>query len=212
MLIGFMGNGRHCGKDLAADFVAEYCEAHGLSFKREAFADRPKLLVAEVLGITGTDEERIAQVNTFKLHGQLVYWLMRPGPPNPDDDEGAPNSALTGREFIDNLCGQGLENGARKLFGDTFWVDQVLPYGWTETADFTVITDVRFPPEANRITECKGLVVCVSRPGAEDGVAENLLNSALYADGAIENNGTPDDLRAKVFRMMDSFTAEYAGT
>lgn len=124
---------------------------------------------------------------------------------------------LTGRQFLQNLGSH-----ARQVFGDTFWIDQVLPQGtytvpgdWGERdtvvsnaaaveerypdVDVLCITDLRYPNEAERIKLLGGVIWEVERPGlASDGHdSEQPLPRALV-DYTIVNDDTLDTLRARV--------------
>jgi hypothetical protein len=105
------------------------------------------------------------------------------------------------------------------VFGDSFWVDQVLPDGsaafqhvWetvgrnTEGARNTgvlpaigVITDVRYPNEAFKVLQNGGEVWEVVRPGlVSDGhITEQPLDRALVTQ-TITNDGTLEDLARTV--------------
>lgn len=89
--------------------------------------------------------------------------------------------------------------GCREVFGPDVWVnalfDQPLP-------ERVVITDVRFPNEADRVRAQGGQVWRIIRPGTapvNDHPSETALD--LYPfDRIITNDGTVEDLRLKVLR------------
>ena len=161
-LIGL--NGRlHSGKDTAFDNLVSLFGGR-LVFQRVAFADKLKLSGMAALGLTqGTDEDTIALANRLKEAGTITVEL-------PEFD--APH-VITGREFWQWY---GTE-GHRHPFGDSFWVDALLPKPATglpaaglhyENQRFLksafpdvsvlVITDVRFPNEAERVIDLGGEV------------------------------------------------------
>lgn len=85
----------------------------------------------------------------------------------------------------------------RELFGKYVWVDKVMRQ---VKDDKFVITDVRFPNEADTIREYGGFVFKVERPGVNplnEHASENAMAKYEY-DGVILNNGTIDDLRESV--------------
>ena len=89
--------------------------------------------------------------------------------------------------------------GARKVFGEDFWVEQairgVIRHPSALTNDF-VFTDVRFTNEAQEIKEWGGHIWRVERPGinpANDHVSESELNAWNF-DSIIYNSGTIEDL------------------
>jgi phosphoribosyl-ATP pyrophosphohydrolase len=73
------------------------------------------------------------------------------------------------------------------------------------TTDLVVVTDVRFPNEAELIEELGGLVVRVSRPEADHVVDPH--SSEVVMDGypfeqVIHNTGTLEDLRRSVRKLL----------
>lgn len=190
ILISFCANGRRAGKDTAANYVEEWCGIYGLSCARLAFADSGKQLIAKSLAIEG-----LPSVDRFKEDGGISV----------ETSEGNGHH-LTGRDFIINLL-----NGARDLFGDDFWTDVILPPVWLPTADVTVITDLRFPSETDRILSLGGRIYEIYRDTAEDGQSEGEL---LWAGDRARiwkrllNNGSLDDLRTLVFSQMTGLVAE----
>ncbi|MCY0946801.1 hypothetical protein [Streptomyces antarcticus] len=90
--------------------------------------------------------------------------------------------------------------GGRAVLGENVWVDALLRD--RETWGPTVITDVRFPNEADAIRAHGGLVLLVERPGQEPithagHTSENALAGYAF-DGVIRNDGTVWDLYASV--------------
>jgi hypothetical protein len=127
---------------------------------------------------------------------------------------------LTGREYLQNLGSWG-----RKVFGDTFWIDQVLPtpslaseaaeasgIDWNARnlermypgIDTLCITDTRYANEAERILALGGVVWEVVKPGASsDGHdSEQVLDRALITR-TIVNDGTLEDLYDQVSAAYD---------
>lgn len=91
----------------------------------------------------------------------------------------------------------------RRQFGENVWVD--LAYSGKDPSDHWVVTDCRFQNEANGIRDHGGFVVRIERPGVEP---PNLHPSEVDLldyefDHVIVNDGTLDDLAAKVHEMMD---------
>jgi hypothetical protein len=100
------------------------------------------------------------------------------------------------REFLQNL---GV--GVREVIGENSWVrivtDQIEPGGRY------VITDVRFPNEAEAILKAGGVLIRVIRPGTgpvNGHSSESLLDGYPVAV-TITNDGTLDDLRAQVAKL-----------
>lgn len=79
-----------------------------------------------------------------------------------------------------------------------------MDYVWGERLAFT---DVRMPDEADLIRSYGGVIIRVTRPGAPipgpDEVTEHSLDD--YAvDFTIENDGTPEGLRAEVEKVLET--------
>ncbi len=95
----------------------------------------------------------------------------------------------------------GTEAG-RGVLGDDVWVNAVL----RDLTGPTVITDVRFWNEAQRIHAAGGLVIRLSRPGVgparspggEVHASETALDDYPLFDASIVNDGTPEDLYNKI--------------
>lgn len=118
-------------------------------------------------------------------------------------------SYISGRQYLQNFG-----NGARTVFGDTFWIDMVLPNptlheGWGcpndllidfyPEADAVIVTDVRYPNEAERINALGGVVIEVVRPClSSDGHASEMPLPRPLVKYTIQNSGSLDDLSAAV--------------
>lgn len=200
MLIALHSKGRRAGKDTTANSIRDWCADHNLTYRRLAFADQVKLLVARALDIGGsTDEIQIARVDELKLYGQ-VEWRIYDG-----ENEGR-SGKMTGREFIINLAGDGPTTGARGLFGANFWLDQALPLHWDPCeTDVTVITDLRFPEEAERVHYHGGYIVEIFNDRAESpgGRSEQGLPRQLI-DRQLLNTHTIDALRERTRVLMNA--------
>jgi hypothetical protein len=103
---------------------------------------------------------------------------------------------------------QDLGVGARKLFGDTFWVDQVVGqfgHSWWGYNTNVVITDVRFTNEAQAIKGKGGQIWRINRPGTKainDHVSEHDLDG-YKVDKILKNEGTLENLRELVRNRME---------
>lgn len=84
----------------------------------------------------------------------------------------------------------GTEAG-RNLLGENFWVDQFFA---THLVNNLIITDVRFPNEAEAIKARGGIIVRIERDGYEP--VNGHISETAYTDQdfTVNNNGTPDDL------------------
>ena len=97
---------------------------------------------------------------------------------------------------------QTLGVGARKVFGEDFWVQQAL--SGIHGSDKIVVTDVRFPNEAQFINDLGGQVWRVQRPGVEAVNAhpsESALDEYIF-DEVILNDFSLDSLKIKVKGLL----------
>ena len=93
---------------------------------------------------------------------------------------------------------------ARQLFGEDFWIVQVLrKIGPT---DKVVITDVRFKNEADIITMLNGQVWRVNRPevGPINGHVSESDMDVYTADHTIDNSGSISDLKDMVGKLLST--------
>lgn len=180
--------------------------------ERRAFADNLKIMAMLALGYDGTDEELISSADRLKAAGGIETQV-------PDT---RPNtyhvSNINGRTYL-----QRFGEHARHVFGDTFWVDQVLPetgiadYDWLPIwgsvgrkgpevglPALGCVTDVRYPNEAERTLALKGIVLEVVRPGLEsDGHSTEKPLPRELVSYTLVNDGTLEDLADKVALFLD---------
>lgn len=164
MLIGINGF-LQSGKDTACKILTELSEQEdspvsGYTIKRDAFADRLKISAARALGWGKPGEDCIAFCNELKKDGVTITVTE--------------NYVITGREYLQNY---GTE-AHRDVFGQDFWVSAVIPsqsdwkhYGRKDLQKLEnpvlVITDVRFPNEAEAVLQAGGEVWYIAREEAE---------------------------------------------
>jgi len=100
---------------------------------------------------------------------------------------------------------QTLGVAARTIFNDQFWVSQGL--SGLSAGDKIVITDVRFPNEADAIKALGGQIWRVKRLGVE-AVNEHVSETAMEGykvDQIFVNNGSIEDLMALLQARMRQF-------
>jgi len=107
---------------------------------------------------------------------------------------------------------QDLGVGARTIFGEDFWVNQVvdkLGCAWVGYDNNVVITDVRFVNEADALKREGGQLWRVKRPGVEavnNHISES--NMDFYkVDQILHNGGTIEELELLVQQRMDALLA-----
>lgn len=202
-VVGITGYKRS-GKGTVANFLAEGCTV-GTVYQIGA-ADKVKLLTARALGLKGSPRELIAMMDEAKLDAPDGGWIIELSKSRKYAGGRRVDvfKDLSGRQLLQNV---GTE--ARNLFGEDFWIDQVLPRPpffiqdnlafRYPGASIVAITDLRLENEARRVHALGGVIWEVIRPGAEsDGhVSEQELPRHLV-DYQIRNDGTLGDLRAAV--------------
>lgn len=193
-LIGLHGKAQH-GKDTIYKILNEQLD---FPVQRDAFADRLKLSAIRNFFPTIDLKGAYAICERLKADGGAVMIADRDGE----------LEVVSGREFLQHY---GTE-AHRQVFADDFWISAVLPdlsdplhFGRTFDEDpwnLLVITDVRFPNEAEAIRKAGGVIWHVIRPELEQGDAdphpsEQPLPEELI-DSLIINGGSLDDLRELV--------------
>lgn len=101
---------------------------------------------------------------------------------------------------------QELGVGARKVFGDMFWVKQALRQ--LEVEGNFVITDVRYPNEAKAIREHQGSQIWRVKRSGVDAVNSHESESAMdgeKVDQIFVNNGTLEDLKVLINTRMRAY-------
>ncbi|MGW3336180.1 deoxynucleotide monophosphate kinase family protein [Streptomyces sp. NPDC001009] len=176
-LIGFAGTARS-GKDTAAQALLD------AGWTRRAFADNVRAMLWK-LNLPLEDHSYTEGFTTLRYEVKTYGW------------EYVKECYPEVRVYLQRL---GTEAG-RGVLGENVWVDAL--FRDAETWGPTVITDVRFPNEADAIRARGGLVVAIRRPGVEAGrhVSENALAGYLF-DDVILNDGTRAQLRDRVMQLM----------
>lgn len=188
-LHGFAGS----GKGEVAKILSEILPGR---VKLLGFADKVKIYAAKQLGYRGSDSDLIRFMDEFKERGRVDSFASL----NEVKRAMFPTSSmgLTGREYLQNVG-----NEAREIFGEGFWVDQVLPYDIhpkeLHGVDWLVIADLRYTNEAYRVQWYRGEVWNIMRPGivagrhiSEFGIPAYLIDKTVYNDGSLA------DLRKQV--------------
>lgn len=183
MLIGLTGF-KGSGKNTVADYLTEK-----YGFEQLSFAAKVKESSAACFGI---DPEKW---EAWKNDPMKVVCIA-------DLEDEEPFALLTVREFLQHY---GVE-AHRDIFGDSFWLDQVLPddkyptRGWYDRN--SVITDARFDNEARRVKANNGKIVKVERDytGPEQHSSEQPIETE-FIDYTIQNNGTLEEL----YKSIDEF-------
>ncbi|MFJ3974858.1 hypothetical protein [Streptomyces sp. NPDC090021] len=179
-LIGLAGAARS-GKDAAARFLVDEC-----GWQRKAFADKVKDFL-------------------YTLNPWIDAVETAEGAPLVDEvDRHGWEEAKEESEVVRRLLQRCGTEAGRGILGDHVWVDAL--FRDFESWGPTVVSDVRFPNEADAIRERGGLVVRIERPGqrpitAAGHSSENALGGYLY-DDVILNDGSLHQLRDRVMQLI----------
>lgn len=176
------------------------------------FADKLKIIAAKALGYTDlTDQECVELMDRCKETWLFTIDEIVEVQPNPFPIRNYQHiHRLSGRQYL-----QWFGTEARKVFGDDFWVDQVLPLpegihvyvnGWQQEwygTSHVAFTDLRFPNEAQRILDLGGEVWEVLRPGTNsDGHDSELVLPRELVTRQIHNSGDLMNLRFQVEKAL----------
>jgi hypothetical protein len=208
---GFKRSGKGETAIAVADVLGE--EAFGFKVvKGVGFADKLKIIAARTLGFSGPDEDMIALMDQAK-----EKWIFHLTDSQPYNDEAFVFHELTGRQYLQNFG-----NEAREIFGDTFWIDQVLPkvpyitptgtpqqvvditlQAKYPKVDVLCITDLRYENEAERVLSLGGVVWEVIRPNTKsDGHASEQVLPRELVTRQIDNSGNLMSLRFQVEKAL----------
>mgnify|MGYP002508388347 CR=1 FL=1 len=183
--IGFAGRMKS-GKDTSAAYAKEKIirwKGSNYEVQKMAFAEPLKEICMEFMGLNKYecyDQEGKAEYNEF--------WGM------------------TNREIL-----QRVGDGMRKTVHPDFWT-KIMEERIAECVDngtFFIITDVRYPNEAELIRKYGGKIVQIQRDAVEpntgiDHPSERPL-SQDHVDYVIHNNGTLHDLELSVCRFIEDY-------
>ena len=173
-IIGISGRKRS-GKDT---FAEQLVKEHG--FTRIAFADPLKAVARELDPVVDVHQATPYVVQRIRLSDVL----------GPDDDWETAKELPEVRRLL-----QALGVAVREHIDSEVWVDAALVKAAAVPGP-VVITDVRFPNEAERVRWDGGKVVRVNRPGLPQTdlhISETALDD-LVADYVVGNGGTVADL------------------
>lgn len=194
MIIGFNG-AKGSGKNTAAVFVQEAEEFTGLNTTQWSFAEDLKWSAMNALkGQVYTPEEAVYWADIMKEDGYLKIGY--------DGPLGQYEYEITGREY---LQWYGTE-AHRDVFNQDFWVDNLLDkIPDTQSAmNLDLITDARFPNEAEAIQALDGVIIEIVRPellGGDTHASEKPLPDYLV-DYRIINQGSLAAFQKKVVDLV----------
>jgi hypothetical protein len=192
MIIGLTGYARH-GKNTVAQYLVE---KHG--FKQMAFADGVREMALAI--------DPLISCYGYGMADSTFYTLM-------------PNSYLSrvvetvGWEIakqnpeIRRLLQRIGTEGGREIFGPNCWIDLLQRKIQESVIQNIVISDCRFPNEADAIKRLQGQVWRIHRPNFNSGVSREHPSEAsideIHVDTIIKNDLGLDDLKARVEDALD---------
>jgi hypothetical protein len=181
MLIGLNGR-KQAGKDTV---YARACHIMRdvVTVERASFADLLYASAAASLGVT------VAQLQVWKADPCTVVRVQYAGA-----DE-CFHAELTIREYLQRY---GTE-AHRDVFGPDFWVEQVRRTLSNHEGRIVMVTDVRFPNEAEAVRACGGAVAQVIGPDAIENTGDGHASEAplpeYLIDAFIKNKVRDDNYR-----------------
>lgn len=166
-----------------------------LGFQRVSFADGVREALAAVNPIVGKTSEDIP------IRVRDIVGAATSGP-----DWEAVKRITEGRELLQRL---GTEMG-RNLFGENVWVERGMAK--CQPGASYVITDVRFPNEAEAIRKAGGVIVRIMRQGTEPANAHSseLLVDEIHPDLVFRNDGSLQDVALFAQHLADRVASEAA--
>jgi hypothetical protein len=200
------------GKGATASLLKEWGEDRGLNVVIRGFADRVKLAVARQYKPDINLQQSVQWIDKIKDLGQvnLSYWMV-------PVEGGQPRQTMIAdliiREQLENMGEEG-----RNMWGESFWIDQLLPDddNWTTRwleedgarIDLAIVHDMRYDNEMVRVREIggKAWLITNGQPAPtppEDAHPSRLGIHANRYDVIITNDGDLNKLRQTVFETAD---------
>lgn len=207
MIIGLQGKKRS-GKDTVANFIGyNFIHQLGEGWERKSFAAPLKQLMTDSTGVDFFSDEDKETIQEFKIDSRLLvnylgftyyhhtFKAFRNEYPNCKTEDNVLYVESSKRKLL-QFVGTDI---ARNLCGTNFWVDKLDSSGCSNI----VVTDVRFPNEADKIRELGGFIITVERPGLESTDTHISEQLPCVGDYTIVNDGTLDDLATKVEELFN---------
>ncbi len=182
-IVGIHGRKGH-GKNTTADILTEILGGYTSGeIKQYAFADPLKRGLQTMFGLT--DEQVFGGEKE-----PVIPWLGK-----------------SPRQLLQTL---GTEWGRTHVHSNV-WVDATLQRIDTEAPTIALITDVRFPNEAQAIRARQGVVWQVIRPDLpeSDGHPSEDGLDAMWINDTVHNSGTIKDLRQLVMQLVSRLVVEW---
>lgn len=200
------------GKGEVAGFLIEWAQDKGLNVVSRGFADRVKLSVARLYKPEIELVEAVRWIDKIKDLGFVEVNSFIVGSDNKPQKVTLTDSLI--REQLERM---GQQVG-REMFGESFWVDQLLPdddnwmfrFGQSSylPIDLAIVHDLRYDNEMDRVRNLGGHAWQVvgpnggTEPTDDDHESRKGIDSERY-DLTVHNDGSLEDLRKKVFETAE---------
>jgi hypothetical protein len=197
MIIGLTGL-RGSGKDtVGAYLVKQY------GFERRAFADSLKQSVAALLDVDAS------RLDEWKNDPDVQVAVVRKFYSDQQLGDGVEDLYVTDHQTMRSFLQRYGTESHRDVFGNDFWVDQLLPVGGYYAGRAICVTDCRFANEYERIIELGGHVANVVRPGLDLKDPHRSEDQSWLSDHyQLVNAGTIEDLYRRVDIMLGEIDYE----
>lgn len=180
MKILAFGHKSRTGKDTATRLLIDYInkEKPDIVVERRAFADKVKDISYQLYKYHG-----LQPANYYDKHPEARMVKL----------------PLLKMDPVEVWVAVG--NKVRDVYAET-WVDIAL---LDCSADIVIVSDLRYPNEAEKIHQLGGACVKMERNAAaiRDTVADNALNEYQEWDKILQNNSTTEDLKQNLIKLID---------
>lgn len=187
MLVGLSGFAR-TGKDSAASYLVRERR-----YERRAFADEVRAFLYDINPFVVISQELGDEVVHY--HEPLRDLVDKRGW---DDAKAEPNVRALLQRVGETM---------RQRVGENVWRDMALSS--VRSYGNYVLTDCRFPNEADSIRGLGGHVIRIERPGygpINNHISETALTDYGYFSAVVDNDGTLDELGDKILRVVKELT------
>lgn len=199
MIIGISAKA-HSGKDLVGDYLVDK-----YGFKKVKFADKLKEIVALCLSVPRDMLENQEYKETILPSEWWVFEIpnleggvtVYPYEKYKDEYHEKFLVKVTPRWLLQKIGTECFRN----IISPMFWVNALFA-SFVDGVDY-VITDVRFPNEADKVKESGGTLIRLNRDGCllSSHKSEIALDSYDF-DSVVDNNGTKEELYAKIDEIL----------